>query len=158
MFQCCFQCGSGLTQCKRPARMGVFSRRMVRMVSRKMECGRSAFRSVIGGVCLLACSAFSGISQTPVRPMALLTTRYELRIGEATEIQPAPEAREFLMRAAGHRVAGQNRDAAGLVMAPNQAQDAIVLAASSKAAPGEYTVALTSISETGEERQTTVEV
>jgi uncharacterized protein (TIGR03437 family) len=90
--------------------------------------------------------------------MSLLNARYEIRIGEAAEIQAAPDTRDFLMHAKTRSVARAAGDAAGLVIAPNPTQDAMVLAASSKAVPGEYTVTLSAASEAGEQQQTTVDV
>jgi uncharacterized protein (TIGR03437 family) len=90
--------------------------------------------------------------------MALLKTRYELRMGEPSEILAPRETLDFLVHARTLRVAIEGQEAAGLVVASNQTQDQILLAPSLKAKPGEYTVTLSATSETGEERQTTLAV
>lgn len=90
--------------------------------------------------------------------MAVLKTRYEVRIGEAAEIQAPRETVDFVARAKTRGVATDNQEPAGLVVAPNQAQDAILLAPSSKAKPGTYTVTLTAASDAGEQRTTTLDI
>ena len=113
-----------------------------------MECSRPTFSRAVHTAGLLLCSAICATSQTPeatgalptARPMALLQTRYELRIGEPAEIPAPPETLDFLLHAKTRRLAIEGQDAAGLVVAPNQTQDGILLAPSSKAVPGEYTV------------------
>jgi uncharacterized protein (TIGR03437 family) len=140
------------------------------------ECSRA-----VTAAALLLCSAVCALSQTPeaigapgtaqpgtaqpgidktatAQPMALLKNRYELRIGEPAEIAASGETLDFLVHAKTRQVAILGQEAAGLVVAPNQTQDRVLLAASSKAKPGEYTVALSATSETGEQRQTTFDV
>lgn len=90
--------------------------------------------------------------------MTLMQSRYEFRIGEPAEIAAAPETVEFLAHATSRRVTIGGQAVPGLVVGPNQAQDRILLAASSKAKPGEYTVTLSATSQTGEERETTLDV
>ena len=136
------------------------------MFCQNKECGRTTFSRAVHTTGLLLCSAICATSQTPeatgalptVRPMALLQTRYELRIGEPAEIPAPPETLDFLLHAKTRRVAIEGQEAAGLVVAPNQTQDGILLAPSSKAVPGEYTVTLSATSQTGEARQTTLDV
>ena len=124
-----------------------------------MECRRTTFSRAIAAAGLLLCSAICATSQTPQpRPMALLQSRYELRIGEPAEIPAPRETLDFLLHAKTRRVAIEGQDVAGLVIAPNQTQDGILLAPSSKAKPGEYTLTLSATSPTGEERQTTLNV
>jgi uncharacterized protein (TIGR03437 family) len=89
--------------------------------------------------------------------MAVLKTRYEVRIGEPVEILAPRDTVNFLAHAKTRRVAIDDRET-GLTVAPNQTQDAILLAPSSKAVPGEYTVTLSAASETGEQRQTALDV
>jgi uncharacterized protein (TIGR03437 family) len=114
----------------------------------------------------LLCSAVCAMSQTPestgapgtAKAMALSKTRYELRIGEPAEIPAPRETLDFLIHARTRRVTIAGQDATGLIVASNQAQDGILLAPSSKAKPGEYTVTLSATSETGEQRQTPLDV
>lgn len=115
---------------------------------------------------LLLCSAWCGASQTAEAasalrsgtPMLLLQNRYELRIGEPAELPAAAETLDFLVHAKSRHASIGGRDVSGLVVAPNETQDKILLAASSKAKPGDYTVTLSATSATGEVRQTSMEV
>ena len=88
----------------------------------------------------------------------MLQTRYELRIGESASIAAPQETLNFLAQAKTRQLAVAGQGAAGLVVAPNQTQDGIVLAPTSKATPGEYTVTLSATAATGEQRQTTLDV
>jgi uncharacterized protein (TIGR03437 family) len=85
--------------------------------------------------------------------MALHQTRYEIRAGEPAEIAAPAETLDFLLHAKSRRVS-----IGGVAIGPNYAGDRILLAASPRAKPGEYTVTLTAVSETGEKRQTTLAV
>ena len=81
-----------------------------------------------------------------------------VRIGESASIPAPQETLNFLAQAKTRQLAVEGQDTAGLVVAPNQTQDGIVLAPSSKATPGEYTVTLSATGATGEQRQTTLDV
>jgi uncharacterized protein (TIGR03437 family) len=90
--------------------------------------------------------------------MAMLQNSYEVRIGESTSILAPQETLNFLARAQSRQLSVQGQAAAGLVVAPNETQDGILLAPSSKATPGTYSVTLSATGETGEQRQTTLNV
>jgi uncharacterized protein (TIGR03437 family) len=94
--------------------------------------------------------------------MAVHETRYVLRAGEAIAIRAPQETFDFLANARSRRVDIVTPDApipAGrLVAAPNRAGDQILLGASLRMSPGEYTVKLSASSAAGEERQTTLAV
>jgi pimeloyl-ACP methyl ester carboxylesterase len=79
-------------------------------------------------------------------------------MGETAEIPAEAGTLDFMLHAKTRRVTIDGQDVAGLVVAPNQAQDQILLAGSSKAKPGEYAVTLSAISATGEEMHTNVDV
>ena len=89
-------------------------------------------------------------------------TRYVLRAGEAVAIRAPQETLDFLANARSRHVDIVTPDApvsAGLlVAAPNRAGDQILLGASLRTNPGEYTVKLSASSAAGEERQTTLAV
>ncbi len=87
------------------------------------------------------CCAFSAVGQT----------RYELRAGEAIPMAAPQETLDFLLHAKSRNIeiAG-----GGLVAGPNRAGDRIMLGASLRMKPGEYTVKLSATSAAGEERQT----
>ena len=85
--------------------------------------------------------------------MALLQSRYEIRAGEPARIEAPAETLDFLLHAKTRRVSIE-----GLVVGPGYTPGQVLLAASARAKPGEYTVTLSATSETGEERQTTLAV
>jgi uncharacterized protein (TIGR03437 family) len=107
------------------------------------------------------CCALDTAAQRPqsiatlptARLMELQQTRYELRAGEPAQISAASDALNFLLKAKSRRIEIQGAKAEGLVVGPNRAGDGILLAASLRAKPGEYTVTLSAKSEAGEERQ-----
>ena len=90
--------------------------------------------------------------------MAVLQSRYEIRAGEPAPIAAPAETLDFLLHAKTRRVSIEGLETSGLVVGPGYAPDQILLAASPRAKPGEYTVTLSATSETGEERQTTLAV
>ena len=85
--------------------------------------------------------------------MVLVESRYEIRAGQPAQIAAPAETLDFLLHAKTRQVSIE-----GLVVGPNYAGDQILLAASPRTKPGEYTVTLSATSETGEERQTTLAV
>jgi uncharacterized protein (TIGR03437 family) len=103
---------------------------------------------------LLMCSAICAFDQRA--PMAMLESRYEIRVGQPARIQAPPETLDFLLHA--KRVSVEGMDTGGLVVGPNYAGDRILLAPSLRTKPGEYTVTLSATSEAGEERQATLNV
>jgi uncharacterized protein (TIGR03437 family) len=100
---------------------------------------------------LLICSAICALAQTA--PMALVQSRYEIRVGEPARIEASAETLDFLLHAKTRRVSIE-----GLVVGPGYTPGEILLAASPRAKPGKYNVTLSATSETGEERQTTLAV
>jgi uncharacterized protein (TIGR03437 family) len=94
--------------------------------------------------------------------MAVHETRYVVRAGEAVAIQAPQETLDFLANARSRRVDIVAPDppvsAGRLVAAPNRAGDQVLLGASLRMSPGEYTVKLSAASAAGEERQTTLAV
>src|SRR6516165_4683609 len=122
------------------------------------ECCRTAFQRVIAATALLLSSAAWAVGGGAAVPMAMLQNSYEVRIGESTSILAPQETLSFLARAQSRQLSVQGQTAAGLVVAPNDTQDGILLAPSSKATPGQYSVTLSATGETGEQRQTTLNV
>ena len=94
--------------------------------------------------------------------MDVRQTRYVVGAGEAVQIVAPRETVDFLANARSRRVeivAGDTAVASGgLVAAPNRAGDQILLGASLRVKPGEYTVRLSATSAAGEQRQTTLAV
>ena len=94
--------------------------------------------------------------------MAVHETRYSLRAGEAVAIRAPQETLDFLANAHSRHVDFVTPDApvsAGrLVAAPSRDGGQILLGASLRMSPGEYTVKLSAASAAGEERQTTLAV
>src|SRR5471030_7136 len=95
------------------------------------------------------------------RAMEVRQTRYELRAGEPTQIAAPQETLDFLANATLRHVeivSGDMTVPGGLVASPNRAGDQIMLGASLRMNPGEYTVRLSAANAAGEERQTTLAV
>jgi uncharacterized protein (TIGR03437 family) len=128
------------------------------MSRHKKEFNRSVFSRAVALAGLLLAGGACARSQSIANPMVVLKTRYELRMGEATEVPAAADTLDFMLHAKTRRVTIGGQDVAGLVVAPNQSNDGILLSPSSKAQPGEYSVTLSATSATGEERQTNVDV
>jgi uncharacterized protein (TIGR03437 family) len=89
-------------------------------------------------------------------------THYVLRAGEAVPIRAPQETLGFLANARTRHVDIVTPDApvsgGRLVAAPNRAGDQVLLGASLRMNPGEYTVKLSAAGASGEERQTTLAV
>src|SRR5580704_7313390 len=123
--------------------------------------GRPRLGPALRTVLLWMCCALNAAAQQPqaaasrpaAKAMELQETRYELRAGEPAQISAATDTVSFLLKAKSRRIEIQGAQAEGLVVGPNRAGDGILLAASLRAKPGEYTVTLSAKSEAGEERQ-----
>ncbi len=102
-------------------------------------------------------AAFNAVAQT-AGPMAVMQTRYEVKIGEPIEVPVAAGTRDFIAHAKTRRVTIDGQDVPGLIVGPNETQDKILLAPNSKATPGEYTVMLSATSATGDEMSAKVDV
>ena len=115
---------------------------------------------------LLAFYTVSAVAQTPRTPGAAQTitrlevqqSRFELRSGESAQIPAAGDALDFLLNAKTRRAEIAGGGAGSFVVGPNRGRDQVLLAASVRTKPGEYTVTLSATSETGEDRQTTLDV
>lgn len=79
-------------------------------------------------------------------------TRYQARPGQPAKISASRETLDFLRTAKTRRVEISGAPAEGLIVAPNRSGE-MVIAASSKAQPGEYHVTVTAAGDSGEERQ-----
>jgi uncharacterized protein (TIGR03437 family) len=113
------------------------------------------------------CGASSAIGQNA---LAVRQTQYELRAGEAIPVAAPQETINFLANAKRRNVEIVMGEAVGetggapavaggrLVAGPNRAGDQILLGASLRMNPGEYTIQLSATSAGGEERQTTLDV
>lgn len=92
------------------------------------------------------------------RPLAVFQTRYRLRAGESARIDAPPETLDFLLHAKTRRVGIAGKEPRGFVVGPNVTGDQVLLAAYLALKPGEYRVKLSAISESGDERATTLDV
>ena len=123
------------------------------------EACPTAFRRAILAAAAMACCILPAAGQ---RAMDVRQTRYEVRAGEAVQIVAPQETLDFLANAKSRQVEILTGDTAvaggGLVAAPNRAADQILLGASLRTKPGEYTVRLSATSAAGEQRQTTLAV
>ncbi len=91
--------------------------------------------------------------------MPVWQTRYELQAGQTVSISAPQETLSFLAKAKTRSVAMTSvAGTSGLAAGPNRAGDQILLGASLRVEPGEYTVNLTATSPTGEVRQTSLDV
>src|ERR1051326_4320998 len=106
---------------------------------------------------LLLWSAVSALAQN-VHSMTVLESRYQVRAGEPATLSAPVETLDFLLNAKTRSVSVQGPDTTGLVVAPNVTRDRIVLAPSLRAKPGAYTVTVSATNDTGEERQTSLDV
>src|ERR1035441_6772169 len=120
---------------------------------------RPARRRAVTSLAAMLCCAFPAAGQ---RAMALHETRYAFPAGEAVAIRAPQETFDFLANARSRRVdivtPAASIPAGRLVAAPNRAGDQILLGASLRMSPGEYTVRLSAASVAGEQRQTTLAV
>jgi uncharacterized protein (TIGR03437 family) len=102
---------------------------------------------------LLMCGAL-----TAATPLAVQQTRYEIKPGQPVQIVTAPETLDFLVSAKSRAVRITGAGTTGIVVSPNRTGDRILLGASLRAKPGEYTVELQATSLTGEERSVALDV
>jgi len=89
--------------------------------------------------------------------MDLQQTWYELRIGEPVPIVAPSETLDFLLSAKTRGISVGNAKAEGFMVGPDRS-GRMVLAASPRVKPGQYTVTLSATSAAGEESQTTLTV
>jgi len=120
---------------------------------------RNPFRRAFLAAAAMACGILPAAGQIA---MDVRQTRYVVGAGEAVQIVASRETVEFLAKAKSRHVEIAIGDTAvaggGLVAAPNRAGDQILLGASLRVKPGEYTVRLSATSAAGEQRQTTLAV
>src|SRR5271167_5034163 len=81
-------------------------------------------------------------------PMALKQARYEIQSGAPSPLSASSDTLEFLLKATKLTVV----PAVGLVVGPNRAGNQVMIAASLRSKPGEYSVTLSATSATGEQR------
>ena len=97
-----------------------------------------------------------------VQPLAVQQTRYEVSVGEPVQIAVPSETLDFLLKAKTLRLAVDGdidgAQSSALLVGPNRARDRVLLAASLRISPGEYTAKLSATSEAGEERVTTLAI
>jgi len=109
-------------------------------------------------ILLLICSAVCVAAQNPTaKQMDLQQTWYELRIGEPVPIVAPSETLDFLLSAKTRGISVGNAKAEGFMVGPDRS-GRMVLAASPRVKPGQYTVTLSATSAAGEESQTTLTV
>jgi uncharacterized protein (TIGR03437 family) len=90
--------------------------------------------------------------------MAVLQAQYQVRVGESVEVPVDSPTLDFMLHAKSRRVTIDGKDVAGLVVAPNETRDKILLAPNSKATPGTYSVQLSAASAAGDEMAAQVDV
>jgi uncharacterized protein (TIGR03437 family) len=110
---------------------------------------------------LLCCAIYAGAQNPagpPPKPMTLLQTRYEIQPGEPIQIAAPGETIDFLLNAKSRRVEVAGGQAGRLVVGPGKTGGGVLLAASLRTKPGEYTAKLSATSATGEQRVTSLTV
>ena len=90
--------------------------------------------------------------------MALDQTSYEVAAGAPIALAASSGTLNFLLNAASRSVTISGGTTTGLVAAPNKPGNQIMLAASLRTKPGDYTVTLSATSATGEQQQATLDV
>lgn len=86
--------------------------------------------------------------------MALNQAKYEIQAGSPVALSASSDTVDFVLKAAQLSIA----PSVGLVLGPNRAGNQVMLAASVRAKPGEYTVTLSATSPTGERRQSAMDI
>jgi len=116
-------------------------------------------RRVFLAAAAVVCCIRPAAGQTPIDTRQ---TSYQLRAGETVPLVAAQESVDFLTKASSRQVRIVSGDtgvaSGGLVAAPNRAGDQILLGASLRTKPGEYTVNLSATGAAGGRRQTTLKV
>jgi pimeloyl-ACP methyl ester carboxylesterase len=111
--------------------------------------GRSTILALLGAICALAQSQSpSG----PIRSLVMNKAQYRLRAGESAKIDAPPETLDFVRNAKSRTVTIEGRQTRGFAVGPNMRGDEILLAASLTMKAGEYTVTVSAVGESGEER------
>src|SRR5580692_6029582 len=97
------------------------------------------------------CFPFLAVGQSA---MPVWQTRYEIQAGQTVSISAPQETLSFLAKAKTRKVqmTAASTTTGALAAGPNRAGDQILLGASLRAEPGEYTVNLSATSATGEVR------
>jgi uncharacterized protein (TIGR03437 family) len=126
------------------------------------QAGRGR-RCALGLACLLtgwSAAAFAQNQAAPRtgRPLSLNQTRYQLRAGERTRIDAAPETLDFLRSAKGRSITINGSQARGFAVAPGMSGNDIILAASLTLKAGDYAATLSALDSSGEERTVTADI
>jgi hypothetical protein len=102
---------------------------------------------------LLTCWSITAFAQDhPVLPLMLDQNRYRLRAGDRVPIAASQETLDFIHAAKTRTVKISGTPGRGFVIAPNLNGDQVLLAASLTMKPGAYSVTVSVVSGTGEER------
>jgi hypothetical protein len=113
-------------------------------------------------VCALAQSgstaAQAGMSSHPIHVRSLQQTKLRMRAGEVVPVAVSRETLDFVRNARNRVARTSGVSETGFILGPSVKGDQVVLAASLMMKPGEYTVSLSAVSETGEERVMTLNV
>lgn len=113
--------------------------------------------------CLLAGWSMVAFAQNqpaprPVGPLLMNQSRYRLHAGDRVPIADSQETLDFLRAAKIRTVTIHGPQGKGFVVAPNVKGDQLLLAASLTMKPGEYSVTVSAVSGSAEERAATVDV
>lgn len=114
-------------------------------------------------VCLVLCHTWANAAElskspgnSPVHPLALHQSQYEVRLGESVQIAAPQETVDFLLRAKSLRVDLNDAASSTIVASPNHARNRILLGIPPRIHPGTYTARLSATSAEGEARATSL--
>ena len=125
---------------------------------------------VFGLVAFLTCCAVYGHTQNQqapteatnsqriVRPLVLQETRYRVRPGEAIRLVAPRETLDFVLGAKSRSIRIEGQEGQGIVVGPSASGNEVLLVASLRMKPGEYTVDLSFVNDVAEERVTRLAV
>ena len=127
---------------------------------------RAAARGLLRALasfCLLACGCTSALGQSqpaPLsrRPLSLRQTGYRLQPGERTRIDAEPETLDFLRTAKTRLATVNGSPARGFAVGPDMYGNDLILAASLTMPASEYSVTLSAVDDSGQERRATVNI
>ncbi len=112
----------------------------------------------------LALAVGAGLAQAQAldpkagRPLVLNQTRYRLRAGERIVLDAPAETLDFVRSAKSRTAAIRGAKGRGFAIGPTRKGDQILLAASLTTKPGEYTVSVSAVSQSGEVRAEAIDV
>jgi pimeloyl-ACP methyl ester carboxylesterase len=118
---------------------------------------------LISSAALLVCYASCAFAQNvgvlhSVRSLELHKTKYRMRPGETVAFDAPRETLDFVRAAKKRATTTARKEKSGFIIGPSVKSDQVLLAASLTMTPGDYTVSISAVSETGEGRSASINV